>query len=124
MEKAMTKTPSKNQTQQEPGRKPPREFGADLIRLATLIGIVALLAASFLIWRSVDQVRKGLDGRLTKIENQLAQVSGKVDTAIARNQPQQRGPDPNRVYTINAAGSPAQGPAGAPVVIAEFSDFQ
>ena len=53
------------------------------------------------------------------------QVSGKVDTVVARSQPpQQRGPDPNRVYTINTVGSPIKGLVGAPVTIAEFSDFQ
>jgi len=34
------------------------------------------------------------------------------------------GPDPNRRYTVNTAGSPAKGPATARVKIVEFSDFQ
>jgi protein-disulfide isomerase len=62
---------------------------------------------------------------LGQIENQLAQVSGKVDRVSARPaQPARRGPDPDRVYQIKTAGSPSKGPSGAPVTIAEFSDFQ
>jgi len=34
------------------------------------------------------------------------------------------GPDPNRRYTVNTAGSPARGPATARIKIVEFSDFQ
>jgi protein-disulfide isomerase len=34
------------------------------------------------------------------------------------------GPDPNKRYTLNAAGAPALGPAKARVKIIEFSDFQ
>jgi hypothetical protein len=94
------------------------------VRLATLAGVAILLALSFWIWRSIDRMQTGVDSRLSQIESRLAQVSGKVDTVTAQNQPPRRGPDPNRVYTINTIGSPEKGPAGAPITIAEFSDFQ
>ncbi len=32
--------------------------------------------------------------------------------------------DPNKVYTINIAGSPVRGPKGAPVTLVELSDYQ
>ncbi len=121
----MAKNQPKDQSQSEPGARAARKFRLDALRLATLCGVLALLIFSVLILRSIDRIQSALDTRLARIENRLAQVSSKVDTVTARNQaPAQRGPDPNRVYTINTAGSPAIGPAGAPVTIAEFSDFQ
>jgi hypothetical protein len=94
------------------------------MRLATLAGILALVTISFLIWRSIDRIQTGLDSRLGQIEKRLVDVAGKMETAAARTPPVRRGPDPNRVYTINTAGAPVKGPAGAPITIAEFSDFQ
>ncbi len=121
----MAKNSNGNPIQKDPGAKPARKPRFDLVRLATLGGVVALLALSFMMWRSIAKIENRVDTSLARIENRLSQVSGKVDTAMARsNQPQQRGPDPNRVYTINTAGAPAIGPATAPVTIAEFSDFQ
>ncbi len=115
---------SKNTMQYDHDAKPAPRLGHDILRLAILGGILALLIMSFLIWRSIDRIQGGLDSRLVRIENRLTQISGKMDTVAALNQPQRRGPDPNRVYAINTAGAPAKGPAGAPVTIAEFSDFQ
>jgi len=105
-------------------KNPTHKRGIDGVRLGTLGGVIVLLVISILNWQSIDRTETRLDMRIAQIENRLAQVSSKVDTAMARNQPQQRGPDPNRVYTINTAGAPVKGPAVAPVTIAEFSDFQ
>ena len=114
---------TKNQTQNEPGMKPGRKAGDQWVRLASLFCLVALVVILFSIRQLVDEIQIGLDTRLSKIEDRLAQVSGRIGT-VAQNQPQQRGPDPNRVYAINTAGAPVQGPDGAPITIAEFSDFQ
>jgi protein-disulfide isomerase len=93
--------------------------------MATLVGVVVLLIISFSNWREIDRIQDSLDTRLGQIENRITQMSTKVDQVSARPaQPTRRGPDPNRVYTIKTAGSPSKGPGGAPITIAEFSDFQ
>jgi hypothetical protein len=90
--------------------------------LATLGGVIAVLAISVSNWRELDRIEGTIGTRLGQIETRLGQVADKVGQAPAARQA--RGPDPARVYSINAAGAPAKGPASAPVTIAEFSDFQ
>ncbi len=115
----------KNSIPKQQGVKPAQKLSHEVIRVATLGGILVLLAISILIWRSIDKFQTSIDARFAQIENRLTQVSGKVDTVVARNAPPApRGPDPNRVYTINTAGAPVKGPSGAPLTIVEFSDFQ
>jgi hypothetical protein len=93
--------------------------------LLTLAGVVGILVASIGTWQEMRKSQVALDDRLGKLETRLTQISAKIDQAGARAAaPAQRGPDPNRVYTVKTDGAPAQGPREAPVVIAEFSDFQ
>jgi hypothetical protein len=120
----MQKNLSRNHTVSESGARPARKPSIDVARLATLCGVVALLGISIWNWRSLSQIQTGLDSRLSQIESRLGQVSGKVETVAAQLQPPRRGPDPNRVYTINTVGAPVEGPVAAPITIAEFSDFQ
>ena len=109
---------------QRPGELvPPAERrGADALGLATLAGVVAVLAISFVNWRDVDRIDRSLNERLGKLETRLDQVATRMERAPAAAP--QRGPDPNRAYTIQTASAPVRGRAGAPVTIAEFSDFQ
>lgn len=109
---------------QKPGENapPPERRGGDALSLATLAGVVATLVLSFASWRDVDRIDRSLGERLGKLETRLDQVATRLERAPAPAA--QRGPDPNRVYTIQTASAPARGPAGAPVTIAEFSDFQ
>jgi protein-disulfide isomerase len=102
-------------------RERPQFPSARVTRAATLAGVAALVAFSGLTWREVRQIRSGLDGRLAEIDGQIAKLGSRVSQPAAAAQ---RGPDPNRVYTIKTEGAPARGPADAPVTIAEFSDFQ
>ena len=120
----MTKNQPRNATQNEPGPKAAKKPRPDGMRLATLAGVVALLAISIWNWRSLSQIQTGMDSRLSQIESRLGQVSGKVETVAAQLQPARRGPDPNRVYTINTVGAPVKGSPAAPITVAEFSDFQ
>ena len=101
----------------------PQESSAWLVRIAMLAGLALLV---YMNWAALREARAGraeLGERLARLDGQVAQLGTKVD-AVARGAAPQRGPDPNRVYTVRTDGSPAKGPATAPVVIAEFSDFQ
>ncbi len=100
----------------------PDRRGTELLALATLAGVVAVLVIAFASWRDVDRLDRSLGERLGKLETRLDQVATRIERAPAAAA--QRGPDPNRVYTIQTANAPSRGPAAAPVTIAEFSDFQ
>jgi hypothetical protein len=101
-----------------PGYPPPWR-GIDPLSLATLIGVVAVLVISFASWRDVDRIERGVGDRLDKLEARIEQMGNRAPAPA-----QQRGPDPNRVYTVRTDAAPVRGKAAAPVTIAEFSDFQ
>ena len=109
------------QPQFQPVVPPPRRRDLEPLGLATLAGVVVLLMIGYSNMRDIDRLDRTLSDRLAKLEGQLAQVASRPAAAPA---PPQRGPDPNRVYSIRTANAPVKGPAGAPVTIAEFSDFQ
>lgn len=81
------------------------------------VGVLAVLAACNGNKEDFRELRDGQRAIMAK----LADLEKKVDARPAAA-PQQ--PDPNRVYNIPAGNSPFKGPADAPVVLAEFSDFQ
>jgi hypothetical protein len=98
----------------------PRNPRPDIKQMMTLVGTVVLLINSFGNWREIDRIQDSLDSRLGRLETQIAQIPNRAPAADAPR----RGPDPDRVYAIKMDGAPSKGPANAPIVIAEFSDFQ
>ena len=98
---------------------PPLSIG--MLLGAALTGVAVLTALTFMTWNQT----RSLDERFAGVENRLAQLSTKVDQVGSRAAaPAQRGPDPNKVYTVRTDGAPFKGPKDAPVTIAEFSEFQ
>jgi len=92
--------------------------------LATLAGVAVVLFVSIASWNEMRTSQKSLTDRLGQLETRLTQISAKVDAVGSRAAPPQRGPDPNKVYPVKTDGAPVKGPRDAPIVIAEFSDFQ
>jgi protein-disulfide isomerase len=92
---------------------------------AVLAGMAVTLLVVFMTWMETRDVKTSLDARFSAMENRVAQLSTKVDqVSIRAAAPPQRGPDPNRVYTVKTDGAPFKGPPSAPITIVEFSDFQ
>jgi protein-disulfide isomerase len=82
----------------------------DPVTLAMLAGVVLIMAISLMNMRNLNRVAHALDERLKRLEAQLP------------SEPE--GPDPTAVHMIRTEGSPSKGPETAPVMIAEFSEFQ
>jgi hypothetical protein len=60
----------------------------------------------------------------TELNDRMAQLVTAVSTKPAAPAPRPTGPDPEKVYTVKTEGAPFKGPSGAPITIAEFSEFQ
>ena len=97
--------------------------GPGLWQIVTLAGLAGVLFVGTRTWMETRAIQTSLNDRLTILDTKITTLQAKVDQG-ARPAPAQRGPDPNRVYTVRVDNAPFKGPKAAPVVIAEFSDFQ
>jgi len=116
------------------GRERPSETGAGG-RIESGAGgggaawLPILLAAGALVlgvfaWTEAKQSKTELTRRLAEMDQRVLALQNDVAKAARAPQPQQQGPDPNKVYTVKTEGSPTKGNPTAPIVIAEFSDYQ
>jgi protein-disulfide isomerase len=82
------------------------------------------LVLGFVAWTDAKQVKDDLTKRLIDVDTKVLQLQTQLANAAKAKPAPQQGPDPNKVYTVRTEGSPTKGSAAAPIVIAEFSDFQ
>ena len=115
------KDPESQRGPQERPKGPP----PDWTRNAVFAGLAVLIVLAAFGWTETRRLRGDVQTRLDRLDTTVAQLSTKVaDVAKPAAAPPRQGPDPNKVYTVKTAGSPAEGPPSAPITIAEFSDFQ
>ncbi len=81
------------------------------------------LVIGFVAWTDGKNYKAEMTKRMVDLDTKINSLQVQVANA-AKQRPAQQGPDPNKVYTIKTEGAPAEGNATAPIVIAEFSDYQ
>ena len=96
--------------------------GGGVSWLPIVLAVGALLLG-FVAWTDARKVKDDMAKRLVDVDARLAAMQTQVANA-AKAKPAPSGPDPNKVYTVNTGGAPARGGSNAPIVIAEFSDYQ
>jgi protein-disulfide isomerase len=84
---------------------------------------VAALGLGFVAWTDAKKVKDESTKRIVDLETRMSQLQTQVANA-AKAKPPSTGPDPNKVYTVKTDGAPTHGNPTAPIVIAEFSDYQ
>lgn len=84
----------------------------------------AAFVMGFVAWTDTKKNKDDLAKRLADVDQQVAQLQTQVTNAAKAAKPPQQGPDPSKVYAVKLEGAPVRGNPQAPVVIAEFSDFQ
>ena len=89
-----------------------------LVRLALLVGVAILIVIVGMNLLETRRQRAELNVRLGQL------LSAIITKPANPTTPPRTGPDPDKVYTVKTDGAPSFGPKGAPITIAEFSDFQ
>ncbi len=85
----------------------------------SLLALLAACGASPEDMKKLEDSQRQILAKLTDLEKKVDQVAAARPAA-----PQAPQMDPNKVYNLPAGDSPFKGPANAPVVLTEFSDFQ
>lgn len=93
-------------------------------QMLTLAGLAVVIFLGTQNWMETRRIQTALNDRMTALDTKIAALQTKVEQGARPAAQAQRGPDPNKVYPVKVEGAPFEGPKNAPVVIAEFSDFQ
>ena len=112
---------AKEQPRRSPQQAPPPSAWP---AWAALAGVGLVLVVNLAGWSREKAAKEAVEGRFANLEASVAQLTAKVDQAAKATRPQRQGPDPDKVHTVKTTGAPSKGRVGAPIVIAEFSDFQ
>ena len=114
----MAKNRPDNAAQPGPPRQPMKKSYDGLVRVGILVGVAALIVITGL---NLYETRR----QRTELNERMTQLATAINTKPAAAPPQRpSGPDPEKVYTVKLDGAPFKGPSGAPITIAEFSEFQ
>jgi protein-disulfide isomerase len=105
------------------GGAEPSAGGTNLNWLPVALAVAAL-GLGFVAWTDAKKVKEDTTKRLVDIDTKLMQLQTQVANAAKSRPAPSQGPDPNKVYTVKTEGSPTKGNPTAPIVIAEFSDYQ
>lgn len=95
--------------------------------IAAFILGICMLGGAFLVSSSIDRVTEQipqLESAMKNIQTAVAAGGGAKAAAPSAPPPRRRGPDPDKVHTVDVAGSQFKGPENAKVTLVEFSDFQ
>lgn len=95
--------------------------GGSWLPIALAAGGIAL---AFVAWTDAKKIRDDTGKRLADMDQRIGQMQTQVANAAKARPPAQQGPDPNKVYAVKTTAAPAKGNPTAPIVIAEFSDYQ
>lgn len=114
----MAKHRRDNAPQPDPPTQPFKKSYDGLVRVAILVGLAVLVVITGL---NLYETRR----QRTELNERMGQLVTAVSTKPTSPTPQRpTGPDPDKVYTVKTDGAPFVGPSGAPITIAEFSEFQ
>ena len=122
----MGKNPLDTGKSDRPGPSQRSQPATGAIGILTVLGVAIVLVLSVVTWNSNRSLQQSLETQLGQVQGSVARLEKTLQDSAARAAapPPRQGPDPNRVYPVKTQGSPAEGPATAPITIAEFSDFQ
>jgi protein-disulfide isomerase len=108
----------------EPKRSSGSTSGGGGLSLLPLVLAIVALGLGFVAWTDAKKIKDDTAKQLSDVNTKLVALQTQVANAAKARTPAQPGPDPNKVYTVKTDGSPTEGTATAPIVIAEFSDYQ
>ena len=90
---------------------------------AALAGVGLVLVVNLAGWSGQKKEQGAIKARFENLEASVAALTRRVEDSAKAARPPRQGPDPDKVYQVKTSG-PSKGRVGAPIVIAEFSDFQ